>query len=68
MLSDAQDYDEDMDVWARVAVRGIVIQSGTDIETTRALLGHVDIMTTQRYVHSNLQQMQRAVEKLKFEY
>ena len=68
MLSDAQDYDEDMDVWARVAVRGIVIQSGTDIETLRALLGHVDIMTTQRYVHSNLQQMQRAVEKLKFEY
>lgn len=68
MLSDAQDYDEDMDVWARVAVRGIVIQSGADIETPRALLGHVDIMTTQRYVHSNLQQMQRAVEKLKFEY
>lgn len=50
MLSDAQDYDEDMDVWARVAVRGIVIQSGADIETPRALLGHVDIMTTQMYL------------------
>lgn len=45
-----------------------LIQSGADIETLRALLGHVDIMTTQRYVHSNLQQMQRAVEKLKYEY
>lgn len=43
-----------------------LIQCGADIETLRALLGHVDIMTTQRYVHSNLQQMQRAVEKLKF--
>lgn len=44
-----------------------LIQSGADIETLRALLGHVDIMTTQRYVHSNLQQMQRAVAKLRFE-
>ena len=50
MLSDAQDYDEDMDVWTRVAVRGIVIQSGADIETPRALPGHVDIMTTHMYV------------------
>ena len=50
MLSDAQDYDEDMDVWTRVAVRDIVIQSGADIETPRALLGHVDNMTTQMYV------------------
>lgn len=44
-----------------------LIQNGADIETLRALLGHVDIATTQRYVHSNFNQMQRAVNNLKFE-
>ena len=33
-----------------------LIQCGADIETLRALLGHVDITTTQRYVHSNFNQ------------
>lgn len=43
-----------------------MIQSGADIETLRALLGHVDIATTQRYVHSNLNQMYKATDNLKF--
>lgn len=43
-----------------------MLQSGADLETLRALLGHVDITTTQRYVHSNLQQMYRATDNLKF--
>lgn len=44
-----------------------LLQNGADIETLRALLGHVDIATTQRYVHSNFKQMQSAVNNLKFE-
>lgn len=44
-----------------------LIQHGADIETLRALLGHVDITTTQRYVHSNFKQMRKAVNNLKFE-
>lgn len=43
-----------------------MLQSGADIETLRALLGHVDITTTQRYVHSNLNQMYSATDNLKF--
>ncbi|MDE6665621.1 MAG: site-specific integrase, partial [Ruminococcus sp.] len=43
-----------------------MLQSGADIETLRALLGHVDITTTQRYVHSNLNQMYTATNNLKF--
>lgn len=43
-----------------------MLQSGADIETLRALLGHVDITTTQRYVHSNLNQMYTATSNLKF--
>lgn len=43
-----------------------MLQSGADIETLRALLGHVDIATTQRYVHSNLNQMYNATNNLKF--
>ena len=43
-----------------------MLQSGADIETLRALLGHVDITTTQRYVHSNLNQMYNATNNLKF--
>lgn len=42
-----------------------MLQSGADLETLRALLGHVDISTTQRYVHSNMQQMYIATENLK---
>lgn len=43
-----------------------MLQSGADLETLRALLGHVDITTTQRYVHSNLKQMQTATANLRF--
>ena len=43
-----------------------LLWSGADIETLRALLGHVDIATTQRYVHSNMIQMTNAVNNLKF--
>lgn len=42
-----------------------MLQSGADLETLRALLGHSDITTTQRYVHSNLAQMYLATELLK---
>ncbi|MFT3952007.1 MAG: site-specific integrase [Oscillospiraceae bacterium] len=44
-----------------------MLQSGADLETLRALLGHSDITTTQQYLHSNLKQMHRATKKLKFE-
>lgn len=43
-----------------------MLHSGADIETLRALLGHVDIATTQQYVHSNLKQMIEATNKLTF--
>lgn len=43
-----------------------MLYSGADLETLRALLGHVDIATTQRYVHSNLKQMRTATENLCF--
>lgn len=43
-----------------------MLYSGADLETLRALLGHVDIATTQRYVHSNLKQMRTATENLSF--
>lgn len=43
-----------------------MLHSGADVETLRALLGHVDISTTQRYVHSNLEQMRSATSKLCF--
>lgn len=50
----------------RHAYATYMLQSGADLETLRALLGHVDITTTQRYVHSNLQQMQQATKNLTF--
>lgn len=43
-----------------------MLYCGADIETLRALLGHADISTTQRCIHSNFQQMQSAVQKLHF--
>ena len=45
-----------------------MLHSGADLETLRALLGHVDISTTQRYVHSNMSQMRLATQKLTFSY
>ena len=43
-----------------------VLKSGADIDTTRELLGHADIATTQRYIHSDLNQMRLATNKLHF--
>lgn len=43
-----------------------MLYCGADIETLRALLGHVDIATTQRYIHSNFSQMQTATANLRF--
>lgn len=43
-----------------------MIYNGADVETLRALLGHVDISTTQRYIHSNFKQMINATNNLKF--
>lgn len=43
-----------------------LLRSGSDIETVRLLLGHTDIKTTALYIHSNYEQMQKAVENLKF--
>ncbi len=43
-----------------------LLRSGSDIETVRMLLGHTDIKTTALYIHSNYEQMQKAVENLNF--
>lgn len=45
-----------------------MIYSGADLETVRALLGHIDISTTQRYVHSSINQMRAATQNLSFAY
>src|SRR5260370_4170987 len=44
-----------------------LVASGTDLETVRRLLGHADLLTTQRYVHSlaiSDRQARRAVAKV----
>lgn len=43
-----------------------LLQSGTDVETTRAILGHHSIVITQRYCHTTLERMKQAVETLGF--
>ena len=43
-----------------------ILRSGADIDTTRELLGHVDIATTQRYIHSDFNQMREATNRLHF--
>ena len=43
-----------------------LLQNGADIDTLRAILGHTDIATTQRYVHSNIRSMRDAVNNLNF--
>lgn len=43
-----------------------LIYCGADVETVKNLLGHKDIATTQRYIHSSLEQMRTATENLCF--
>ncbi len=43
-----------------------MIYSGADLETVRALLGRVDIATTQRYLDSGMRQMRNATDNLSF--
>ncbi len=40
------------------------IRSGVDIQTVKELLGHADITTTMRYVHTNVQAKRKAVDLL----
>lgn len=42
------------------------LRSGADVNTVRQLLGHSSISTTQIYVHSGFEQMQKAVDNLDF--
>lgn len=42
------------------------LRSGADVNTVRQLLGHSSISTTQIYVHSGFEQMQKAVDDLDF--
>lgn len=41
-----------------------LVQRGADIETVRELMGHADISTTQRYVHSHAEAKRKAVNLL----
>ncbi len=43
-----------------------MLHCGADVEVLRALLGHVDISTTQRYVHTDLKQKELATSRLSF--
>jgi len=42
-----------------------LIRNGTDVRTVQELLGHADIQTTARYLHSDTRTKQAAVGKLK---
>ncbi|MEG0614622.1 MAG: tyrosine-type recombinase/integrase [Oscillospiraceae bacterium] len=43
-----------------------MLKSGGDIDVVRRLLGHSSIATTQRYIHSGLDDMRKATDNLKF--
>ncbi|MBS1403760.1 MAG: tyrosine-type recombinase/integrase, partial [Oscillospiraceae bacterium] len=43
-----------------------LLRSGVNVETARRILGHSDISTTQIYVHSDFEQAQNEIQKLKF--
>jgi len=42
-----------------------LIRSGVDVRTVQELLGHADIQTTARYLHSDTRTKQAAVAKLR---
>ena len=48
----------------RHSAAGRWIRSGVDVQTVRELLGHADITTTMRYVHTNIQAKRKAVDLL----
>lgn len=43
-----------------------LLRSGVNVETARRILGHSDISTTQIYVHSDFEQAQNEMQKLRF--
>lgn len=41
------------------------LESGADIRTIQALLGHTDIKTTARYTHPNIETMRQSIDSMK---
>ena len=48
----------------QIALGTALVQSGVDIRTVQALLGHPDLQTTARHLHSDTRTEQVAASKL----